>query len=196
MAKYQNRKKSQIYAADRSEWRSWLKKNHAGVKEIWLIYYKKHTRKPSVGYADSVEEAICFGWIDGLKKRIDEQRYTHRFTPRRPSSKWSARNIETAQRMIKEGKMTQAGLAAFKKGIPYDGEIQTERDAKAIPLTPQIEQALRTNKKAWENFLNLSPSCKKQYIGWIRSAKKQETINRRIKEAIKLLAENKKLGLK
>jgi uncharacterized protein YdeI (YjbR/CyaY-like superfamily) len=188
--------KSEIHIADRSEWRSWLKKNHTRVKEIWLVYYKKHTGKPSISYIDSVEEAICFGWIDGLKKRVDEQRYTHRFTPRKPKSRWSPRNIKLAKKMIKEGKMARAGLAAFNQKTAYDEDILIARDAKTIPLTPEIEKALKRNKKAWGNFANLSPSCKKQYVGWIRSAKRQDTINRRIKESIKLLMQNKKLGMK
>jgi uncharacterized protein YdeI (YjbR/CyaY-like superfamily) len=196
MAKLHNSKKTEFYSATRKEWRAWLKQNHAKVDEIWLVYYKRHTGKPSIGYVDSVEEAICFGWIDGIKKRMDDQRYTHRFTPRKPKSRWSPRNIELAKRMIKEGKMTQAGLAVFNQGIPYDEDIQIARKAKEIPLTPDIEKALRANKKAWKNFTNLSPSCKKQYAGWIQSAKKQETIDRRIKEAIKLLEQNKKLGMK
>lgn len=160
------------------------------------MYFKKHTGKPSIGYADSVEEALCFGWVDGLKKRIDEHKYTHRFTRRNPRSKWSPRNIKSATKMIEEGKMTQAGLVSFKHRRAYDEEILKARDAKEVPLTVEIEKALKADKKAWENFNNLAPSYRKQYVGWLTSAKKQETTQRRIREAIRLLTENKKLGMK
>ncbi|MFQ5432824.1 MAG: YdeI family protein [Nitrospinota bacterium] len=173
-----------------------MRKNHAKAKEIWLVYFKKNSGKPGINYADSVEEALCFGWIDGLKKSIDEQRYSYRFTPRKAGSKWSPLNIRLAERMIDEEKMTQAGLLAFDKRITYDEEILKAKDAKQIPLTSEIENALRANKKAWENFNSLAPGYKKQYIGWISNAKKQETMKRRVKEAIRLLAGNKKLGMK
>lgn len=160
------------------------------------MYYKKKTGKPSVNYLESVEEALCFGWIDGIKRSIDEQKYAHRFTPRKSCSKWSPLNIKLAKKMIKEKKMGRAGLEAFNQRIAYDDDILVARDSKEIPLTPEIEKALKANKKAWKNFNNLASSYKKQYVGWIRSAKRQETIDKRIKEAIKLLAQNKKLGMK
>jgi uncharacterized protein YdeI (YjbR/CyaY-like superfamily) len=188
--------KSELSVSNRKEWRSWLKKNHAKTKVIWLVYFKKNTGIPSINYPDSVEEALCFGWIDGLKKSIDEQKYAYRFTPRKSGSKWSPRNIKLAEKMIEDGKMTQAGLVVFNQRLTYDEKFLRARDANEIPLTSEIEEALRAHKKAWNNFINLAPGYKKQYIGWLRSAKKQETLERRIKEAIKLLAENKKLGMK
>ena len=100
-----------IYVTTSEEFREWLEKNHKIRKEIWLIQYKKFTKKPSIPYVDAVEEAICFGWIDGFEKGMDDQRYAKRFTPRRQKSLWTDTNIERAQRMIEEGKMTEAGLA-------------------------------------------------------------------------------------
>ena len=188
--------RSKLYVSNRKEWRSWLKENHAKVNEIWLVYFKKGTGEPSIIYRDSVEEALCFGWIDGIKKKIDERRYVHRFTPRKAGSRWSPLNIKLARKMIKEGKMTQTGLAAFNQRKEYDEEIIKARESKEIPLTPELEMALKTNKKAWENFNNLAPSYRKQYVGWLRSAKRQETMDSRIEEAIKLLSENKRLGMK
>ncbi len=188
--------KPQLSASNRPQWRSWLKKNHAKADEVWLVYFKKHTGKPSVNYTDSVEEALCFGWIDGLMKRIDEQRYARRFTPRKPRSKWSPLNIRLAKKMIEAGSMTKAGLVAFEQRIAYDKEIIEARESAEIPLTPEIEKRLRANKKAWENFNNLAPSNRKQYVGWLRSAKRPETLDRRLKEAIALLAKNKKLGMR
>lgn len=188
--------KSEFCASSREEWRSWLKKNHAKAAEVWLVYYKKHTGKRSINYTDSVEEALCFGWIDGMKKRIDEEQYAHRFTPRRTKSKWSPLNIKLAKKLIEEGKMTPAGLVSFDQRIEYDEDILKTRNAKEIHLTPEMEEALKANKKAWEYFNDLAPGHRKQYIGWLISAKRPETRERRLDEAIKLLAGNKKLPMK
>ena len=196
MDEHQRNIKSELNVSNRKEWRTWLRNNHAEAKEIWVVYFKKITGKPSIHYTDSVEEALCFGWIDGLKKSIDEERYAYRYTPRKSGSKWSPLNINLAERMIDEGKMTQAGLVSFNQKITYDEENLKARDAKEIPLTSEMEKALRANKKAWENFNDLAPSYRKQYVGWLRSAKKQETLARRIAEAIQLLTENKQLGMR
>ena len=106
-----------IYVTTREEFREWLEKNHKTCKEIWLIQYKKFTQKPSIPYVDAVEEAICFGWIDGFEKGMDDQRYAKRFTPRRQKSLWTDTNIERARKMIEEGRMTEAGRAMLPKGI-------------------------------------------------------------------------------
>jgi len=182
--------------SSRKEWRSWLKANHSTVQEVWLVYYKKHTGKPSVSYGESLEEALCYGWIDGIKNRIDEEKYTHRFTPRKPSSKWSARNVQLAKKLIEERKMTPSGLSAFNKRADYDDEVLAANSAKEITLPREIEAAIKTNVKAWKYFVNLAAGYKKQYILWITSAKKAETREKRLKEAIILLAKNEKLGMK
>jgi len=185
-----------IFTNNRDEWRLWLEKNHAQEREIWLVYYKKHIRKQGIAYVDSVKEAICFGWIDGLKKKIDDETYAYRFTPRKKHSKWSPLNIKYAEMMIKEGKMTKAGLQAFDQKENYEQEIMKAKVSKEIPLSPEIEKALKENKRAWENFNKLAPGYKKQYAGWLVTAKKVETRKRRIKEAIRLLEKNQKLGMK
>ena len=185
-----------ISAASREVWRSWLSENHASEQEVWLAYYKKHTGKASVSYIESVKEALCFGWIDGLKKRIDDERYAHRFTPRKAGSRWSPQNIRLAQELIETGVMTEAGLAAYDQRVPYDQELQQALAAKELPLAAGTEKALKTSKKAWVNFNQLSPCYRKQYVGWIQSAKRPETREKRIREAIRLLEENKKLGMK
>ena len=185
-----------VSAASRDEWRAWLEENHATETEVWLVYYKKHTGKPSVTYIESVKEALCFGWIDGIKKRVDDERYIHRFTPRTPNSKWSPANIKFAKELIESGAMTEAGLAAFRKRKTYDKEILKTKQAQTVSLAPEFERALRANEKAWENFGNLAPSCRKNYIGWLQSAKKPETREKRLKELIRVLEQNKKLGMK
>jgi uncharacterized protein YdeI (YjbR/CyaY-like superfamily) len=180
--------------ASRAAWRAWLEKNHAKVDEIWLVYYKKASGKPSVEYAASVEEALCFGWIDGLKKRIDDERYTHRFTPRKPQSPWSTLNVERAERLIREGKMRPAGLAAFERRKAYDPKRSAAM--QKLSLTPEIQHALRANRKAWKNFTALAPGQKKYYVAWLVTAKRPETRRKRLAEAIALLERNKKLGMK
>lgn len=185
-----------ISVSSRIAWRSWLVENHASEKEVWLAYYKKHTGKATVSYLDSVKEALCFGWIDGLKKSIDEERYAHRFTPRRAGSKWSPQNIRLAKELIESGEMTRAGLEAFDQGVPYDQELQKLLGAKEIPLTAEMEQGLKTSRKAWSNFNQLSAGYRKQYVTWLQSAKKSDTRKRRLDEAIRLLEKNQKLGMK
>jgi len=106
-----------IYVTTREEFREWLEKNHKTCQEIWLIQYKKFTQKPSIPYVDAVEEAICFGWIDGFEKGMDDQRYAKRFTPRRQKSHWTDTNIERARKMIEEGRMTEAGREKLPKGV-------------------------------------------------------------------------------
>lgn len=182
---------SETRAADRSAWRRWLKKNHATASEVWLVYYKKHTGKPSVTYLDSVREALCFGWIDGIVRRIDDETYTHRFTPRRPGSRWSSTNVRLAKELIASGDMTDAGLAAYRRRVE-PGKPPIDESS----LAPEIETALRADAAAWRNFQDLAPSHRRQYVGWLMSAKRPETRAKRLAEALRLLAENKTLGMK
>ncbi|MCU7918712.1 MAG: YdeI/OmpD-associated family protein [Candidatus Thiodiazotropha sp. (ex Epidulcina cf. delphinae)] len=188
--------KSEVYVRDRKAWRRWLIKYHEKAPEAWLIFYKKHTAKPTISYADSVEEAICFGWIDGLKKSIDSDRYAYRFTPRRNASKWSPLNIKLAKKMIDEGRMSEAGLAAFNRRVTYDKETLRSRHADEAVLKPEIENHLKSNKKAWINFNNLPPGYRNQYVRWLCSAKRPETIAKRLSEAVELLEKNRRLGMK
>ena len=183
-------------AKSRADWHDWLEKNHNRKREIWLVYFKKHISKPTITYMDSVEEAICFGWIDGIKKRIDDEKYAHRFTVRNVKSKWSPHNIRLAEKMIKEKKMKSVGLTFFEQKIEYDNEFIKARASKEFILTPEIKQVLKNNEKAWSNFKKLAPSYQKQYVGWLISAKKEATKQKRLKEAIKLLEQNRKLGMK
>jgi uncharacterized protein YdeI (YjbR/CyaY-like superfamily) len=185
-----------LSVSDRKAWRSWLAENHASETEVWLAYFKKHTGKASVSYIDSVKEALCFGWIDGLKRRIDDERYAHRFTPRKASSKWSPLNIKLAEELIESGGMMKAGLAAFKQRVPYDQELQKVLRAKEIPLTVETEKGLKTSQKAWNNFIQMAAGYRKQYVAWIQSAKRPETRKKRLEEAISLLEKNQKLGMK
>jgi uncharacterized protein YdeI (YjbR/CyaY-like superfamily) len=194
-------KKKEIYmrtfeAKNRGEWRNWLENNKSSEEEIWLVYYKKHIGKPSISYLESVEEAICFGWIDGLKRRLDDERYAHRFTRRRKDSKWSTANIDIAKRMIKSGLMTSEGQTSFQHRKEYDKEFLKSRSGISIEVPSDLEKILRENGNAWDNFSKLAQSHRKQYILWVNSAKKDETRQRRLMESLKLLKQNEKLGMK
>jgi len=187
---------SWLCPGSRAQWRAWLQKNHDRRNEIWLVYFKQHTGKPTISYRDSVEEAICFGWIDGLKKSIDEERYAHRFTPRRPGSKWSPLNIRLAEKMKAAGAMMPAGLQAFERRKSYDAELLRHRQSNEVALPEDIEQALRSNQTAWTNYQALAPGYRKQYAGWLSSAVRPETRQKRLREALRLLEQNRKLGMK
>jgi uncharacterized protein YdeI (YjbR/CyaY-like superfamily) len=185
-----------ITPASRKEWRAWLERNHASETEVWLVYYKKHTNKPTLTYLESVTEALCFGWIDGIKKRIDDERYMHRFTPRRPASRWSPTNIALARELIASGEMKEAGLAAFNNRRTYEEEVLQVRQKQAAVLAPEFEQVLKANDAAWQNFNALAPSYRKNYIGWLQSAKRPETREKRLRELLSVLEQGKKLGMK
>jgi len=185
-----------LYVKTKTEWRVWLQKNHDKVEELWLIFYKKGTGKPSIDYEVAVEEALCFGWIDSIIKKIDEERYVRKFTPRKDNSVWSESNKKRVKKVIKEGRMTEYGLmkikAAKKSGKWYE-ELKPDI---SFNIPADFEKALKKNRKAKENFEKLSLTHRKNYIGWIATAKRDETIGKRIEESIKMLKQGKKLGLK
>ncbi len=175
----------------RAKWRAWLTKHHDSSAGVWFVFHKKHTGVPCVSYDDAVEEAICFGWIDSLVRRLDDDRYVQKFTPRKAKSNWSTANRRRYTDMKSQGLLTQAGLDRAPTGRSGDAPRPS-----ATRLPKYLERALKTNKKAWQFFETLAPSYRRAYIGWIDSAKRDETRDRRIAEAIRLLAAGKKLGMK
>jgi uncharacterized protein YdeI (YjbR/CyaY-like superfamily) len=185
-----------LYVTNRDNWRAWLEKNHDTAKEIWLIYCKKHSGKPRIPYDDAVEEALCFGWIDSIIKRIDDEKYMQKYTPRRNRSVWSAHNKRRALKMIREGRMTEAGQAKIRQA-KKDGTWQNPTSARGTPpIPPDLKKALAANKKARANFDRLAPSHQNRYIWWINSAKREATRQKRIEETVRLAAAGKMLGLK
>lgn len=176
---------------NRAVWRRWLKKNHKSKKEIWLIYLKKHTGKPRIPYDDAVEEALCFGWIDTTVKRIDDERYAQKFTPRRKNSGWSKLNIKRAEKMIRAGKMTETGLELYKE--TDKSRVSSEKRILVIP--PALKKALGKNKQAKENFENFAPGYKRDYINWVITAKREETRQRRIEKVVERAIGNMKPGM-
>jgi len=186
----------QLYFVDRDKWREWLGENHAASSGIWMVFYKKATSKPTIPYDAAVEEALCFGWIDSIIKRIDDEKYVRKFTPRKDKSDWSALNKKRVAEMIKAGRMTEAGLAkirAAKKNGCWNRDGKTPR---SLEMPSEFAEALASNKKARENFEKLAPTYRRHYLGWIAAAKRRETIKRRIDESIALLERGGKLGMK
>jgi len=183
-----------FYARARARWRAWLKKNHDQEKEVWLIYYKKHSGRPRVSYNDAVEEALCFGWIDSIVQRIDKDRYAQKFTPRRRGSRWSTLNRKRVRKLIQEGIMAHAGLATLNPDVLKEKNLRPARREVAAP--PYFLEAMRANPRARAFFEELAPSYKRNIVLWVSSAKKQETRLRRLKEAITLLSKKQKLGMK
>jgi uncharacterized protein YdeI (YjbR/CyaY-like superfamily) len=185
----------QIYFKDRKEWRKWLEENYDKEKEIWLIYFKKHTKKTRIPYDDAVEEALCFGWIDSIVKRIDNEKYMQKFTPRKSKSLWSEANKKRVKMMIDQGRMTEAGLNKIREARKSGSWTESTPifDSRQVP--EELKQAFSRNKKAYEFYRNLTPTYKKQYNWWIISATRKETRQKRVLKAIELLEENRKLEM-
>lgn len=185
-----------ITITTRSEWREWLQKNHNSTSGVWMVFYKKHCNKPTLNYEDFVEEALCFGWVDSIIKKLDKDRFSRKVTPRRPNSIWSELNKKRVSKMEISGLMTDAGrklvVAAKKSGNwnkPDKPEIQ-------MIMFPEFQDTLDHNLKAKSYFDQLPLSQQKRYLLWIQMAKRKETRNRRIREAIVRLEKGQQLGLK
>ena len=172
-------KNKPLFFPKQSDFRDWLEKNHREASELWVAYYKKVTKKPSITWPQSVEEALCFGWIDGLRKSIDDESYIIRFTPRRPNSHWSTINIKRVEELKKLHLMKPTGLEVFKKR-KEEKSSRASYEQKSVKLDPSYQSKLKANQKAWQFFQALPPSVQKPCIWWIISAKKEETQLRRL----------------
>jgi len=159
------------------------------------VYRKRESGLPSISYDDSLDEALAFGWIDSVIRKMDSERYARKFTPRRPGSVWSKFNIARVERIKREGRMTKWGLEAFEE---RKGEVSMleKINAEGAAIPPDFEGALKRNKRAWANFQRMGPSYRKRYLIWISGAKKPETRQNRIAEAVVLVARNVKALLK
>jgi uncharacterized protein YdeI (YjbR/CyaY-like superfamily) len=178
----------------RQEWRKWLSDNYDSQSEIWLVFRKRHTGHigvTSLSYIDAVEEALCFGWIDSLVRRLGDARYARKFTPRKADSKWSTINRRRYADLKSRGLLAAPGLERAPTNRSGDAPRPS---SSAIPSN--IEERLKANPRAWLYFEQLAPSYRRAYICWIESAKREETKEKRLREALSLLAAGKKLGLK
>ena len=175
---------------NRRQWRAWLARHHASSPGVWLVFHKAHTGVPSIPYEDSVREALCFGWVDSLIKRLDDDRYARKFTPRRQTSKWSNINRKRWTELKKAGRLAAAGRAAAPTANSY-------AKRPAIPRLPAyLVKSLKVNPKAWRFFQQLTPTYQRDFVVWIHMAMRRETREKRIAESLALLAAGKKLGLK
>lgn len=181
-----------IFFETQDQFRVWLEQHHEKETELIVGYYKVGTGKPSMIWSESVDQALCFGWIDGVRKSIDEESYCIRFTPRRNKSNWSAVNIKKVEELTKAKQMKPAGLKIFNEwkdkksaNYVYENEILT--------LDPDYEKQFKDDKTAWEFFMKQAPSYRKAIINWIMSAKQELTKKQRLEKTIKASSMNQKI---
>jgi uncharacterized protein YdeI (YjbR/CyaY-like superfamily) len=167
-----------LFFPSSSDFRRWLNTGHRAVEELWLGFYKKSTGKPSITYSEAVDEALCYGWIDGVRKSIDSGAYMVRFTPRRGKSQWSAVNIKRAEKLVAAGRMRPPGLKAFEGAKDQPRTYSYEQRHKAS-FDKAMERQFRANRKAWDFFLGQAPWYRRVSTFWIMSAKQEETRKRR-----------------
>ena len=171
----------------RDDWRSWLSKNYDKKKEIWLVYYRKSSGKLRIPYSDAVEEALCYGWIDSIQKRLDEEKFAQRFTPRKPKSSLSDMNKERIRMLIRQGKMKPIGLASVAHAFDAGQKIKIAKD---------IIKTFKQDSEVWKNFLKFPDSYRRIRIGWIESARARPKIfSQRLRYFLKMTAKNKKYGM-
>jgi uncharacterized protein YdeI (YjbR/CyaY-like superfamily) len=177
----------------RERFREWLERHHASAKEILVGFHKKNSGKKSITYAEALDEALCFGWIDGVRRNFDETSYTIRFTPRKPRSIWSLVNVRHVERLQKEGRMHPAGTAAFERRTPERTGIYSFEN-RPRELSADFQKEFRKNKPAWEFFQKQPPGYKRLMSFWVMSAKKDETRIARLKRLIESSAKRERVA--
>jgi uncharacterized protein YdeI (YjbR/CyaY-like superfamily) len=176
----------------RAEFRTWLGKRHATTRELLVGFYRRSSGKPGISYQEAVDEALCFGWIDGVKRRVDESSYTHRFTPRKPDSIWSVVNTKRAKALVELGLMAPPGLQAFERRDRKKTKQYSYERAQPV-FDPAIERAFKANAPAWTFFRSQPPGYQRLLTFWIMSAKKDEARLRRLAALVKTSAEGKRM---
>lgn len=182
-----------LFFATPTAFRAWLKKHHKTETELLVGFYKKGSGKPSITWPESVDEALCVGWIDGVRKRLDAEAYTIRFTPRRPTSTWSAVNIGRVAVMIEQGRMLPAGLAAFEKRTAKKSSVYSYEQKDAPALDAKYEKSFRANKAAWAFFTSQANWYRRNSIRWVMTAKAEQTRLRRLSQLMAASAEERRL---
>ena len=180
------------FFATQEDFRYWLEKNHNKETELLVGFYKVDTKKPSMTWSQSVDQALCFGWIDGVRKTIDNESYSIRFTPRRPTSIWSTINIQKIEDLTKQGLMQAAGLAAFSKRKESKSNIYAYEKVPVL-LDETFEKQFQANKQAWAFFQSQAPSYKKVIIHWLMSAKQEATKRSRLEKIMVESEEGRKI---
>jgi len=172
------------FFATPTAFRTWLEEHHQTAQELWVGFYKTSSGKPSITWPEAVDQALCFGWIDGVRKGIDDASYTIRFTPRKPQSIWSAVNVKRAQELARLGLMSPAGLKAFEERDQKKSGVYSYEQRKSSQLDPAYEKQFKANKKAWDFFQSKPPSYQQPAIWWVMSAKQEETRLKRLARLI------------
>lgn len=180
-----------FHPATRAEWREWLAQHYDSAEGVWFVYYKKASGKPRVTYDEAVEEALCYGWIDSLPRKVDDERSKLLFTPRKPKSVWSKPNKERVERMIEQGLMTAAGLQKIE-AAKKDGSWNALDDSDNLVIPPDLAKELAKHKTAAKNFEAFTDSAKSMILSWINSAKRAETRAARITKTVEMAAKNKR----
>lgn len=180
-----------FYTADRREWRQWLADNYSTSPGVCFVFYKKKTGHPTLTYDEAVEEALCYGWIDSLPKKMDNERHGLKFSPRKPKSVWSKPNKERIERLVANGLMTPVGWAKIE-AAKQDGSWDALTDSDNLVVPPDLESALLANPLAHQNFYNFSPGSRKIILYWVTSAKRPETRQKRVEETVRLAALGKR----
>lgn len=176
-------KMAPVFFPTQEEFRAWLEKNHDKETELFVGFYKVNSGKPSMTWSQSVDQAICFGWIDGVKYSIDKDSYQIRFTPRKKTSIWSAVNIKKVEALIEKGLMTEAGLASFDNRTESKSRIYSF-EKEEVEFSPELEKIFKANKVAWDYFQSLAPTYRKPSSNWVMSAKQEATRMKRLNELI------------
>lgn len=177
-----------------SEFRAWLEKHHTREKELFVGFYKKNTGKPSITYPEALDEALCFGWIDGVRRSLSDEAYTQRFSPRKSTSIWSNINVRHVERLKQLGRMAPAGLAAYALRDPKRTGVYSFEN-RPREFSPAFKKKFQSNKKAWEFFEQQPPSFKRVSIFYVMSAKQEETRERRLAQLIESSAKGVRIGL-
>jgi uncharacterized protein YdeI (YjbR/CyaY-like superfamily) len=183
------------FFATPDEFRAWLEENHESAREVVVGFYKKSTDRPSLTWTESVREALCFGWIDGVRRRIDDDSYSIRFTPRNRGSNWSVVNVRHVEELTRAGRMHPAGIEAFEARTPEKTGVYTYENRHEAKLSPEHEEQFRANEKAWEFFQAQPPGYRQTAIFWVVSAKREETRARRLATLIDDSAHRRRIGL-
>jgi uncharacterized protein YdeI (YjbR/CyaY-like superfamily) len=176
------------FFAAAAEFRAWLERHHDSVNELLVGFHKKSSGRPSISWPEAVDQALCFGWIDGVRRRIDDAAYTIRFTPRKPRSTWSAVNVKRMKELIEQGLVAPAGLAAFERRADDRTAIYAYEQRREAKLEPGQERRLRADQAAYAYFEAQPPSYRRAAIHWVTSAKKPETRERRLTQLIECSA--------
>jgi uncharacterized protein YdeI (YjbR/CyaY-like superfamily) len=184
-----------LYFESPAAWRRWLAKHHGDTDELWVGFHKRATGKPSLTWPESVDEALCFGWIDGLRKRVDADRYKIRFTPRRPGSIWSTVNVRRVAELTKQKRMRAAGVRAFKGRREARTAVYSFEQRETAKLPPAYAKKFKANAEAWRYFTSQAPSYQRVAAWFVISAKQEETRARRLDVVIRESAAGRRIGL-